>query len=145
MTSRNFLAAQTRSELIERCELQTAVARDARNRRLAIQIAVNERLHDIALEFLFQIQNIKREAKLFRDSSRVVNVVERAATRRQRLAVFVDTDAAALVPQLHRKADQFVALLLQNGGSGGRIHAAGHGYSDLHSIIVSGFRFEVSS
>src|SRR5438067_12680022 len=105
MTGRDFLASEAGRKLIERSKLQTAVAGDARNRRLATQVAVDERLHHIALEFLFQVQNIKWKAKFFRDAPRVVNIVERAATRRQRLAVFIDTDAAALVPQLHRKAD----------------------------------------
>ena len=44
----------------------------------------------------------------------------------------VDAEAAALVPQLHRKADQFMALLLQNSGGRGRIHATRHCDCNTH-------------
>src|SRR5207302_9235893 len=110
----DLLTPEACRQFIERSKLQTAVAGNTRNRRLAIQIAVDERLHYVALEFLFQIQNIERKAQLLRDATRVVNVIQRAAARRQRVAIFVHTDTAALVPQLHREADQFVPLLLQN-------------------------------
>ena len=62
MTGRNFLAAKAHRQLIERSKLQTAVARNAWDRSLAIQVTVDEGLDDVALEFLFQIQNVERKS-----------------------------------------------------------------------------------
>ena len=94
-----------------------------RNRRLAAEIAIDERLNYIALEIPFEIQNVEREAEFFGHSASVVHVVKRAATRRQRIAVFIDVNSAPLIPQLHRKADQLMPLLLQNRGRGGRVNS----------------------
>src|SRR5882724_6168635 len=116
VTGRNFLAAKTDRQLIERSKLQTAVAGDTRNGRLAVQVTVDEGLDHVALEFLLEIQNVKRKSKFFGDATRIVNIIERTATRRQRLAVFIHTDTATLVPQLHREADEVVPLLSQNCG-----------------------------
>ena len=68
--------------------------------------------HDIALEFVFEINDIKWKAELHRDHARVVQIVERAAARRQRFAVRSDVDAP-LIPELHRKSDQVVTLIFQ--------------------------------
>ena len=51
-----------------------------------------------------------RRFKLFRHTARIVHVVQRTATRRQRIPVFVDVDATSLVPQLHRETDKVVSL-----------------------------------
>src|SRR5712692_507037 len=50
-----FFATQTRRQTIERRKLQTTVASKAGNRRLAVQIAGDKRLHDIALKFALEI------------------------------------------------------------------------------------------
>lgn len=47
-----------------------------------------------------------------------------------RRAVSLKFGQAALIPKLHGQADDRAALLLQNGGNGGRVHAAGHGDGD---------------
>src|ERR1051325_4455432 len=91
MTRRDFFTTQTDGEFIKRRKFETAVASDTRNGCLAIQVAVDERLHDVALEFLFQVQNIERKSELFGDAPRVINIIERTAARRQRLAVFIHT------------------------------------------------------
>ena len=112
MPGRNFLATQTHRQSIQRGKLQPTVASNTGNRSLAIQVAVDERLDDSALEFLLEIKDIKRKAQFFGHAAGIVNIIERAATRGQWLAIFIDTETAALVPQLHREADQFVTLLL---------------------------------
>ena len=61
MTGGDLLAAEADGELIKGGELQTAVTSDAGNWGLAVEIAINEGLHHVALEFLFQIQNIERK------------------------------------------------------------------------------------
>ena len=62
-------------EFVERSKLQTAVAGDTGNRRLAVQVTVDERLHHVALEFFFQIQNIERKAEFLGYAPRIVNII----------------------------------------------------------------------
>ncbi len=120
----NFLAPQAERQTIQRRKLQPAVAGHAGDRRLAIQITGNERLHHVALKLSLEVQHIEREAEFFGHAARIVNVIERTATRRQRLTILVHTDAAVLIPQLHREADQFMALLFQNRRRRGGVDAA---------------------
>jgi hypothetical protein len=46
---------------------------------------------------------------------------------------------AALVPELHREADDSAALLLQKSGNGGRIDTAGHGDGDKAALGFCAF------
>jgi hypothetical protein len=69
-------------------------------------------LDNVALKLAFQVQHVKGKTELFRHPARVVHVVQRTAARGQGLAVLVHTDPAPLVPQLHGKTDEFVALRL---------------------------------
>src|ERR1043165_2106546 len=110
MSGRHLVAAETRREAIKRSELQAAVASHTWNRRLAVQVTVDERLDHITLEIAFEVQDIKREAQLFGHAPRVVHVIERTAARRQRLPVLVHTDPAPLIPQLHREPNKLVSL-----------------------------------
>src|SRR3989442_3449182 len=55
MTGRHPFTPETCGKFIEGSELQTAIAGDAWNGRLAVQVAVDERQHYVALELLFQI------------------------------------------------------------------------------------------
>jgi hypothetical protein len=66
---------------------------------------------------------------MLRDATRIVNVVERAAAV-LRGTIALQFRQTALIPQLHREADDAARLLLQDGGYGGGIHSAGHGYGD---------------
>jgi hypothetical protein len=59
----------------------------------------------------------------------VIDIVERAAAV-LRGAIALQFREAALVPELHGKADNGVALLLQESGDRGRIHSARHCHSD---------------
>jgi hypothetical protein len=131
---RDLLAPDAHGRPVERSELQTAVASDTRNRRLAFEITLDERLDHVALELALEIQDVERKAQLFRHSPRVVNVVERAAARRHRLAVGVRCQPATLVPQLHREADKLVPRLLQHRGRRRAIDAAAHRHRNLHPL-----------
>src|SRR4029079_5937132 len=86
------------------------------------------------LKVAFEVQDVEREIEFFGDAACIVNVVERAATRRQRVAVFVDIDPATLIPELHRETDKLVSLFLENCRGRGRIHATTHCYCYLHLI-----------
>src|SRR5688572_33254117 len=113
MSGSDFVATQTCRQSIARRKLQSAIATDARNRRFAVEIARHKRCDHVTFEITFEIQYVKRKSKLFRYTTRVVHVVQRTATRRQRITVFIDVDTAPLVPQLHRETDQVVSLVFQ--------------------------------
>ena len=60
-------------------ELDRLVAPDARNRRLAAQIAVGEIVDHRLAESRFEIEDVVRDAELRRDASRIMNVLPGAA------------------------------------------------------------------
>src|SRR5437764_8726673 len=136
MSRRNLFAVETRRQTIKRSKLQTTVTRDTRNRRLAIQVAGDERLYHIALKLALKIEHVEWKAQLFGHTPRVVHIIERATARRQRVAVLINADPAPLIPQLHREADKLMSFGLQNCCRRARIHAAAHGYCDLHINLL---------
>ena len=109
----------------QRIELHVVVAHRARNRRAAREIFLDKRLHHGFLESLLVIHNVVRHAEVLGHALGVINVVERAAALAVR-AVAVELRQAALVPQLHRQADDGKAALLQDRGNGRAVHAAAH-------------------
>src|SRR5229473_7285110 len=68
----------------------------------------------------------------------VIDVIERA-TAVLRGAVALKFGEAALVPELHRKANDSAALLVQESGHGGRVDTAGHGYGDEAALGFGAF------
>src|SRR5256885_17245277 len=102
MSRRNLFAVETRGQFVKRSKLQTTVTRDTRNRRLAIQVAGDERLHHIALKLTLKIEHVKWKAQLFSHAPRIINVIQRTTARRQRVAVLINADPTPLIPQLHR-------------------------------------------
>ena len=80
------------------------------------------------LKFTLQIQYIEWKTQTLGDTACIVNIVERTAPARQWVTVFIHTDPSALVPQLHRKADQLVPLLLEKRGCRRTIDATAHCY-----------------
>ncbi len=66
---------------------------------------------------------------MFGDAAGVVHVIVRAAAVRGRGAVCgLHFGEAALIPQLHGEAEDGVAAVVEDGGDGGAIDAAAHGY-----------------
>src|SRR5688572_5391644 len=112
MTGRDLIAPQADCHPIKRSKLQTRVARDTRYWRFTGKVTLDERLNYIAFEVFLEIENVERKTEGFGNTTCVVNVVERATTRRQWIAVFIDVDVAALVPKLHRKAHELMSLVL---------------------------------
>src|ERR1043165_4092543 len=121
MTCRYFLTTQTYRKSIKRSKLQPTIARNARDRSFAIQIARNKRLNYVAFEVPLEIENIKWKTEFFSDSSRVVDVIERTTTGRQGVTVFVSVNSASLIPQLHSETNELVPLLFKNCGGCRRI------------------------
>src|SRR6185295_1138134 len=114
-------------------ELQLGVARDTGNRSASGEIIFDERANNTSLEFIFEIQHVERNAKVFGHASRVVHVVERAASRRLRL--LIGRKPPALIPQLHREADDVVPLALQYCRGDRAVHTAAHCYSYCHCVL----------
>jgi hypothetical protein len=70
---------------------------------------------------------------MLRDAFGVIDIVERTAAVLRRTLIregALKFRQAALIPELHGKTDDRAALLLQNGGDGGGVHAARHGDGD---------------
>jgi hypothetical protein len=112
-------------------KLQLCVARNAGDRSAPRKVSFHEWADDPALELILEIEHIKREAQLFGDTPRVVDIIERAAARRLRLAV--GRQSPPLVPQLHREADDVVTLVLQECSRDRTIDAAAHCYCYVHA------------
>ena len=107
-------------------ELHVVVAQRARNRRAAREILLDKRLHHGFLKSLLVVHNVVRHAQVLRHALRIVHIIERAAALAAR-AVAVELRQAALVPELHRQANDGKAALDQDRRDGGAVHAAAHG------------------
>ena len=100
-------------------ELDGLVARNARDRRLAGDIAFSERVDHRLAEPLLIVEHIVRDAERLGHAARVGDILAgaaRAGAMRGR----------AMVVELQRHADDVVAFLLQEAGDDRGIHAAGH-------------------
>src|SRR5262249_36311452 len=128
MTRGHFLTVQACSEPYERREFQAAVARYTRDRRLALKIAIYEWLYDVAFKITFEIEHVKRNPEFLTTRTGAENLAKRTTPGGQRSAFLIDVYAPPLVPQLHRKANEFVTLPLQNRCCGGRVDSATHCY-----------------
>ena len=100
-------------------ELDRAVALDARDRRFAARIAVDEIGDHRVLEAALVVEHVMRDADPVGDVARVVDVLARTAgpllLRRRPVVV-----------ELQRDADHVVAGFLEQGRRHRRIHAARH-------------------
>src|SRR5207253_1669497 len=96
----------------------------------------DKRAHDRSLELVFEIQNIKRDSEILSHAPRVIDVIERTASRRLRL--LIGRKPSPLVPQLHCEADDLVSFLmsraLQHCGRDRTVHAAAHCYCYCHCL-----------
>ena len=106
------------------------VAQAAGDRRASRQILFDERLHDLALESVFMIDHVIRDAESLGDTARVVDIVERAAAALHCFRHAFVPSQTALVPQLHGQADDVVSLGAKHGRDGRRVDSARHGYGD---------------
>jgi hypothetical protein len=123
------LGANLASHPQERLKLHVRVAIGAGDGSAAGEILIHKRAYDARLELFLEIHNVVREIQVLRYGLGVINVIERTAAV-LRGAVALKLGEAALVPELHGEADDGAALLLQEGGNGGRVDTAGHGDGD---------------
>ena len=113
----------------KRLELHVRVAIRACDGRAAGEILVHKRTHHARLKLFLEIHDIMRKIQMTRNGFRVVDIVERAAAMLCR-GIALQFGQAALVPELHREADDGAPLLLQKRRDRRGIDAAGHGDGD---------------
>ena len=104
----------------QRPELDVGVAVDARRRRLAAQVGVEERLEDAGIELALEVHDVERDVELGGDPAGVVGGVERAAALLE-LGVAVGD-----VVEAHPDADHLVALLVEERRRDRRVDPARH-------------------
>ncbi len=102
----------------EVAELRERVAANAGNRRASARILADEIVHHVAAESALEIQHVVRNAERVADAPRVVHRIERAARAIGEVAVVAE--------ELHRRADDVVALLDEERGGDRRVDSAGH-------------------
>jgi hypothetical protein len=82
---------------------------------------------------------------MFGYAASVVDIVVRAAAMLGGAVIF-ELRQAALVPELHREADDGLGAVVEDRGYGGAVYAAGHGYGDgvrgTNGLVV-GYEFEL--
>ncbi len=79
MAGRKRLGAEIARRLEEVVKLDLLIARHARDRRLAGDVALGERIHDGVGEAALVVEHVMRYAELFRDAARVLDVLAGAA------------------------------------------------------------------
>jgi len=104
MAGRHGVGAEAARPIDERGELQVAVAMRAGQRRASRRVLADEVRDDLLVELLLEVDDVMRDVDGGGDAPRIVEIVERAAAAERRLAV-------GLIVQLHRHADDVVALL----------------------------------
>ena len=104
----------------ERPELHVRVAVDARRRRPAVEVGVEERLQDAGVELALEVHHVERDVELSGDTPGVVGRVERAAALLE-LGVRVGD-----VVQAHPDADGLVTRITHERRRDGRVDAARH-------------------
>ncbi len=126
VASGKTLCADLPGHAQQRLKLHVGIAVGTGNGRASSKILFDERTHDALLELVFEVHNVVGEIQVLRDTLGVVNVIERTAAMLRR-AIPLKFREAALIPQLHRQADDGPFLLPQNSGHGRGIDATGHG------------------
>ncbi len=103
------IGAQSPGSIEQRGELQIAVAARAGQRRASRRVLADEVRDHLFLELALEIQDVVGDIDGSRHPPGVVQVVERAAAPECPLAI-------GLIVELHRQADDIVALFDQHGG-----------------------------
>jgi hypothetical protein len=109
----------------ELAKLQPVVTDDARIGRAAGQVFVGEVVDD-TIEVALEVEGVERDVEPVGHAAGVAGIDGATAALLARWGVvFGSVDAGA-----HKKADDFVPLVLQQVGGDGTIHAAAHGQND---------------
>ena len=125
VTGRDVVAPMV-ARVVEQCvELEVAVAVDAGVGRTPLLVGPHELLDDPSLERRAQVDDLVRKAQAPRDRRRIVGIGAAAACAWLGVAV-----------QQHRRAQAFVARLLEQVGGDAGVDAAAHG--DEHAFAGHG-------
>ena len=127
MAGRQDVGAEVLRRLEQIDEFHRLVAGDARHRRLARDIGAGERLDHLLAELRLVIEHVMGDCEPGGDVAGVVNVLAGAAGA---LAV----GRRAVVVELHRHADDVVALARQQRRRDARIDAARHRDDDARGL-----------
>ena len=111
-------------------KLQVIVAETAGDGRASGKVLVDEGTDNVALETLFVIDHVVGDADGFGHAARIVDVVEGTATSLDRLGHAFVPGETALIPELHRQADDIVAVGAKHGRDYGGINSSGHSDGD---------------
>ncbi len=126
-----------RQQLIE---LKVVVAEAARDGSASRQILLHERTNDVALKAVLVIDYVIGNANRLGDAAGIVHVVQRAAAALDRVRHALVPRQPALVPELHRQADNVSALRAQHGRHGRGVNPSRHGYGDglvIRHLVLS--------
>jgi hypothetical protein len=105
MSGGNIVRTDGKTSLQQGLPFYIAVAGDTRIRCAAVQILVHKIVHDICLEFFFEIHNIIWNIKDLCHSSGIVNGRKAAAS-----PVFFLDQLRLVLPNLHGYSDHIVTL-----------------------------------
>ena len=119
MAGRDSIGAESVRAIEQRGELQIAVAAGARQRGAPGGVLTHEIRDDVLVKLPLEVDDVVRNANRRGDAAGVVQIVERAAAAERR-------HAFGLIVELHRQADDLVALVREQGGGHRRVDAAGH-------------------
>ena len=109
----------------ELIELQKGIAQSTGNRGPPGQIIIDERFYNPLFELLLQVENVKRKTHLLSNSSSIIDIVQRAAPSRLRLPII--RRITAVIPKLHRAADDVITLVFQQNSRRGTVYTTTHG------------------
>src|SRR5438477_12372184 len=93
-------------------------------RRVAETIGIR---YYVALKSVLVIDDVVGDADGLCYAARVVNVIERTTAALHGLGHSRMASQTALIPELHREADDIVSLGAEHGRDGGEIDSTGHG------------------
>ncbi len=118
------------------------VAQTARNGSAAGKILLDEWTNYVTLEPVLVIDDVVRDADGLCHAAGVVNVIERTTAALHGLGHSRMASQTALIPELHREADDIVSLGAEHGRDGGGIDSTGHGDGDggLWHLAVSSYQ-----
>src|SRR3984893_9845589 len=106
------------------------VAQAAGDGSASRKVLLDERPHHVALKPILVINHVVGDADGLSDATGVVHIVQRAATPLHRLGHALMARETALVPKLHRQADDLMSLGPQYGRHSGRINPTRHSNGD---------------
>ena len=136
MPGDDMRAAELLRALIQLFELQVAIAVNAGVGRFSVFIGMHKAVDHAAFKAVGKIEDMVGHAELFRDGTRVLHIIQRAA------AVFTRETERVVCKQLHGNADTVESRLAAQIGGNTGIHTAAHGNDNFFRHGASPFKKE---